>query len=167
MLQRLPRRAKSLHKGISANFTTGDNGCEKGGGLPKVIVQVGATAEAAVAADAALGVEGSAAADVARGPMQGRASKKFFGHQLNQLHSRHGPTQWHPSTLQAAGGAAAGEAATAAEAAATAEAVVAADAVVAAEGAWRARMWLIYWVVTCASFLRLNLLKKSCIAVSL
>ena len=78
VLQRLPRRAKSLHKGISANFTTGDNGCEKGGGLPKVIVQVGATAEAAVAADAALGVEGSAAADVARGPMQGRASKKFF-----------------------------------------------------------------------------------------
>ncbi len=46
----------------------------------------------------------------------------------------------HLSTLQAAGGAAAGEAATAAEAAATAEAVVAADAVVAAEGAWSARM---------------------------
>lgn len=139
MLQRLPRCAKSLHKRISANLTTGDNGCEKGGGLPKVIVQVGATAEAAVAADAALGVEGSAAADVARGP-RAVLQRSFFGHQLNQLHSRHGPTQRHPSTLQAAGGAAAGEAATAAEAAATAEAVVAADAVVAAEGAWHARM---------------------------
>lgn len=86
MLQRLPRCAKSLHKRISANLTTGDNGCEKGGGLPKVIVQVGATAEAAVAADAALGVEGSAAADVARGP-RAVLQRSFFGHQLNPAFS--------------------------------------------------------------------------------